>query len=148
MAFSIPLEVIAKLETLANRLYEKRKIRTNATSQAVSYVLEQAIAALDEPPTEAPKNEYTRAQLEMERWARIKHRIEEGRCIACGEESNLKLYINFCDTCLREAGVKVEFVENGEGQSSPPILSDEDQRWLRFIEKLLRPDEREGQHGQ
>jgi hypothetical protein len=146
-SFSIPLEVIAKLQTLADRLYERKKIRNNSTSQAVSYALEQAIARMEEPPT-VPEPEEPRAQTEMEHWARIKHRIEEGRCIGCGGESTLKLYINFCDNCLMDAGVKVEFVENGEGESSPPILSDRDQHWLRFIEKLLKPDEDKGQHGQ
>ena len=145
MAFSIPLEVIARLQALADRLYQGKKIRNNSTSQAVSHVLEQAIAKMDEPPTAIPEHEDPRA---IEHWHRIKHRIDEGRCIGCGGESNLKLYINFCDNCLREAGVKVEFVENGGGESSPPILSDTDQQWLRFIEKLLKPDEEEGQHDQ
>jgi hypothetical protein len=147
-SFSIPLEVIARLQALADRLYRGKKIRKNSTSQAVSHVLEQEIARMDEPPTAIPENEHPRAQVDMERWARIKHRIDEGRCIGCGGESNLKLYIHFCDNCLKQAGVKVEFVENGEEESSPPILSDRDQRWLRFIEKLLRPDEQEGQDGQ
>jgi hypothetical protein len=147
-SFSIPLEVIARLQAPADRLYEGKKIRKNSTSQAVSYVLERAIARMDEPPTAIPGHEGPRAQMEVEHWARIKHRIDEGRCIGCGGESNLKLYINFCDNCLREAGVKVEFVENGEEESPPPILSDKDQHWLRFIEKLLKPDEHEGLHDQ
>jgi hypothetical protein len=119
MAFSIPLEVIAKLQTLADHLYVRKKIRNNSSSQAVSYTLEEAIRTMDEFPSRDTEDEDQRAQTEMEHWARIKHRIEEGRCIGCGGESTLKLYINFCDDCLREAGVKVEFVENGEGESSP-----------------------------
>src|ERR1700735_4173847 len=94
MAFSIPLEVIARLQVLADRLYQGKKIRNNSTSQAVSHVLEQAIARMDEPPAAIPEHEDPRPQTEMEHWARIKHRIDEGRCIGCGGESNLKLYIN------------------------------------------------------
>jgi hypothetical protein len=148
IAFSIPLEVIARLQALADRLYQGKKIRNNSTSQAVSHVLEQAIASMDEPPAATSDHEGPRAQTEIEPWARIKHRIDEGRCIRCGGESNLKLYINFCDNCLKEAGVKVEFVENGKEDSSPPILSDKDEHWLRFIEKLFRPDELSDQSGQ
>jgi hypothetical protein len=87
-----------------------------------------------------------RAQMEFEHWLRIKQRINDGLCIACGGESDLKLYINFCNNCLREAGVKIEWVapEEGESPSSPkegdnsqPIPSNKDQQWLRFIGKLF-----------
>jgi hypothetical protein len=87
-----------------------------------------------------------RAQMEFEHWLRIKQRISDGLCIACGGESDLKLYINFCNNCLNEAGVKIEWVvpEEGESSSSPkegdntqPIPSDKDQQWLRFMAKLF-----------
>ena len=106
-AFSIPLDVIARLQALADRLYQLKKIPNNSTSRAVSHVLEQAIARMDEPPTAVPEHESPRAQTEMEHWARIKHRIDEGRCIGCGEESSLKLYINFCPSTPE--GCRVHF---------------------------------------
>jgi len=148
VSFSIPLEVIAKLQALADRLFNEGKIRKNALSHATSYVLERAIAGMEEPFTIVPEHQDPRPQTELEHWIRIKHRISEGRCIGCGGESNLKLYINFCNDCLKDAGVKVEFVEGVGGESSPPTLSDKDQQWLSFIQKLLRPDEQGGQHGQ
>lgn len=86
-----------------------------------------------------------RAQMEFENWLRIKQRISDGLCIACGGESDLKLYINFCNNCLREAGVKIDFVvpEDVEGSSSPkegessrPMPSDKDQQWMRFMRNV------------
>lgn len=79
------------------------------------------------------EKQLVRAQMEFEHWLRIKQRISDGLCIACGGESDLRLYINFCSNCLREAGVKIDFVEpeEVEGSSSPkeantsqPISSD------------------------
>jgi hypothetical protein len=96
-----------------------------------------------------------RAQMEFEHWIRIKQRISEGLCIACGGESDLKLYINFCANCLGEAGVKIEFVESEENEgpsllkegetssstneagATQVVLSDKDQQWLRFIAKIF-----------
>jgi hypothetical protein len=96
-----------------------------------------------------------RAQMDFEHWLRIKQRISDGLCIACGGESDVKLYIHFCANCLREAGVKIEFVEpeEGQGSSSPKegesrsspkeattsqvVLSDKDQDFLRFMDNLM-----------
>jgi hypothetical protein len=94
-----------------------------------------------------------RAQMEFEHWVRIKQRISEGLCIACGGESDLKLYINFCANCLKEAGVKIEFAESEETEgpslegkpsssaneagASQAVLSNKDQQWLRFIAKIF-----------
>jgi hypothetical protein len=144
MSFSIPLAVIAKLQVLADRLHADGKIKKNSLSVATSYVLEQALAEIERPAGNLA-NEDTRNRDETDSWARIKHRIEEGRCIGCGEGSDLKLYISFCSDCLAAAGVKVEFVHNPEGDSS---VSDKDQRWLRFMGNLFRPDEPEDERGQ
>jgi hypothetical protein len=83
-----------------------------------------------------------RAQMEFEHWLGIKQRISDGLCIACGGESDIRLYIHFCSNCLREAGVRIEFVEPGElegsssleeANASHPISSDKREQLLDTI---------------
>ena len=52
-SFSLPTKVSQKLERLAEKLYEEEKIRKPSVSEAVSYVLEKAIADLRKPVAHA-----------------------------------------------------------------------------------------------
>jgi len=84
--------------------------------------------------------ELIQAQINMDRWAQTKHWVTEGLCIGCGGTPDLKLYVHFCNQCLLEAGVSVEFlplVDVAETEEAPAKVEN-DGEWLRFIETITR----------
>jgi hypothetical protein len=88
-----------------------------------------------------------RAQAGMERWAELKYRISNGVCIVCGAESNLKLYVHFCNNCLLGAGVKVEFIDSEEEYKEhppiqKPVVAIDDVEWLKFVDVIHAPKKR------
>ena len=87
-------------------------------------------------------------QVSMERWAELKYRISNGLCIVCGGDSNVRLYVHFCDNCLLEAGVSVEFLDSPEEVkpiqpvtvvTTKPVVAvqvDKDLEWMKFIKHI------------
>ena len=83
--------------------------------------------------------ELIQAQINLDRWAQTKHRVTEGLCIGCGGTPDLKLYVHFCNQCLLQAGVSVEFLPPAEAvEAEAATKVENDGEWLRFMGMITR----------